>query len=407
MRKLLPIKPEGTISQLKIKLIVIMMVLFTVVLTTLMISNTLLTGYISTAENLRVVQAALNGELQQDAGGLNIPARRTNQYFALVDDNGNIETLEGVSDGTYTDEEVQQFVLEAVQSVSFSGVLDDHDMYYATSKTENGTVVVLLDGSAEREFLSFMQQSTLTISGGGLLLLLVLAFVLANWLTDPVRRAFEHQRQFIADASHELKTPIATISANIDILTEQQGQNKWLGFIKDETVRMKSLVTDLLYLASGDAQEVKLHKEPFNLSDTVALTSMSFESRFYEGGRRLNLDIAPDLTYTGDEMQIKQLVAILLDNASTHTPSGGEIEVSISKVQNKITLTVKNTGEGIADSEREKIFERFYRSDSSRARGSGGYGLGLSIARQIAKHHGAKITAGGVVGSYAEFKVVF
>ncbi len=390
------------IRGLRSKFLIIIMTLLTLVVVLLVVSLNVIMTLASQNQNREQLQSFItpNGQLNEAVNIL----ENSDRYIVFLDEEQNV--LETVKYGyiSFTDEEMMEKVNIAIQSNRPTGTIDE--MIYLVAQNDDGSVVAFLDVSVENNLLSRLLFITIVIGSTGILAMFAISFWLSAWLIEPVEKAFESQRRFIADASHELKTPIATISANTDLLIEQYGEVKWLGFIKAETKRMHRLVADLLYLASNERDRVSYNMTSFCISDMVALTSMSFEGKVYEEGKKLVLDITPDLSYMGDEDRLKQVVAILVDNAIKHTELGGEITISLSKLQNRLLLTVKNTGKGIAVSEREKIFERFYRSDAARERSSGGYGLGLPIALSIVAGHKGKITAGGEVGSYAEFKVI-
>ncbi len=328
----------------------------------------------------------------------------SNRYIVFLDKDQEVINIHRSGSISFTDEELLDKVKYVISSDRPTGNIDE--MIYLVANNNMGSVVAFLDVSVENDLLNRLLFTTIIIGITGIIAMFAISFWLSAWLIEPVEAAFESQRRFIADASHELKTPLATISANADLLIEQYGDIKWVNFIKAETGRMHRLVADLLYLASNERDRVAYSMTSFCISDMVALTAMSFEGRVYEAGKRLELEVAPGLSYMGDEDRLKQVVAILVDNAIKHTKVGGTVTITLAKQQNRLHLTVKNTGEGIAVEERERIFERFYRSDVSRSRDKGGYGLGLPIAHSIITGHKGKITAGGTVGEFAEFKVI-
>ncbi len=185
------------------------------------------------------------------------------------------------------------------------------------------------------------------------------------------------------------------------------GTNKWFGYIKDEVQRMSTLVKDLLYLAKCDSNEILYEFKEFNLSRAMYSATLPFESVVYEKGLDLQINIEPDLMYVGDENHIKQVAIIFIDNAIKNTKEKGQIIFTLKNQGGKKHLSVYNTGEGLDQSELKKVFERFYRSDVSRTRDTGGSGLGLSIAATIAEAHKAKIGVTSEKGKWVEFYVSF
>lgn len=232
----------------------------------------------------------------------------------------------------------------------------------------------------------------------------------ANRSIAPVKEAFEKQKQFIADASHELKTPLTIINTNADVLLSNSddtihNQSKWLHYIKSETERMTSLTNDLLYLTEMDDSRSRMIYSKFNLSDVVENIILTMEAVIFEKHISLEYDIEPDLTVLGNSEQIKQVIMILLDNAVKYSNPKGSVTLSLKKQHNDMVLAVTNTGEGIAPEHLASIFDRFYRTNASRARKQGGYGLGLAIAKSIIEQHKGKIYAKSFVGESTTFYV--
>lgn len=222
----------------------------------------------------------------------------------------------------------------------------------------------------------------------------------------PMQISFEKQRQFISDAGHELKTPLTIISANADILSDEIGKNKWLDYIKTQTERMRILVSELMDLAKLGVLDAAPSFQKFNLSSAIENMALPFESQAFEMNRKYEISIMPDLEYTGNPEQIKRMAGIFLDNAFKYSNEGGEIKLCLKEEGNKKILSIYNTGKGIKKGEEAKIFERFYRSDTSRARETGGYGLGLSIASTIAESHKIKIQVESVENEWIQFTLI-
>lgn len=207
----------------------------------------------------------------------------------------------------------------------------------------------------------------------------------------------------MADASHELKTPIAVIMANAEALEKEPEEKKWLNNIKSEADRMNELVTSLLDLAK--LEEGKEVQQEENLSKIVEMSVLTFESLMYENKIELEYDIQKVINIKCNSSQIKQLVAILIDNAIKHSETNGKISIALKKQKNDTVLTVSNRGKEIPKEIREKIFERFYRADESRNRDTNRYGLGLAIAKNIVENHNGKISVESEKG-ITTFKVV-
>ncbi|NQX61706.1 sensor histidine kinase [Paenibacillus qinlingensis] len=288
--------------------------------------------------------------------------------------------------------------------------LDGNQWAYMVQKNDTGYSVVYLDVTAQKTILTNL---VYTFSLVGLVMLIVIFFTsryFANRSIAPVREAFQKQKQFIADASHELKTPLAVINTNADVLLANsedtiESQSKWLHRIKSETERMKTLTNDLLYLTEMDDTRAGILYSEFNVSESVESVLLTMEAVVFEKDITLDYEIQPDLTLHGNSEQIKQVVMILMDNAIKYTPPKGAITLSFKKHHSDTLLTVTNTGEGISPEHVERIFDRFYRADTSRSRKHGGYGLGLAIAKSIVEQHKGKIHAKSVQQETTSFYV--
>ena len=257
----------------------------------------------------------------------------------------------------------------------------------------------------------FQLLKTLVLIGFiSLIVLLFISIYLTNKSIVPIKETFEKQKQFIADASHELKTPLAIIKTNTSLVLSHpydtiKNQSKWINYINLQTDRMSELISEMLSLAKMDAAENKLPLSPINISTIVESMILMFDAVIYENNIELETNISKNLFINGDKESLKKLFSIIMDNAIKHTNKNGNITVSLFSDKNKVKMIIRNTGEGIAPEHLERIFERFYRVDSSRDRETGGYGLGLSIASSIVKQHKGKIYAKSNIGEFTSFIV--
>ena len=257
----------------------------------------------------------------------------------------------------------------------------------------------------------FQLLKTLVLIGFiSLIVLLFISIYLTNKSIVPIKETFEKQKQFIADASHELKTPLAIIKTNTSLVLSHpydtiKNQSKWINYINLQTDRMSELISEMLSLAKMDAAENKLPLSPINISKIVESMILMFDAVIYENNIELETNISKNLFINGNKESLKKLFSIIMDNAIKHTNKNGNITVSLFSDKNKVKMIIRNTGEGIAHEHLERIFERFYRVDSSRDRETGGYGLGLSIASSIVKQHKGKIYAKSNIGEFTSFIV--
>lgn len=295
--------------------------------------------------------------------------------------------------------------------------LENREWQYRISPTEtrrlfleSGEEFILSAGGYQIAFLDITDSSkTLTqllITFGiiGSVMLFVLfgvSYHFANRAIHPIEVNWEKQRQFIADASHELKTPLAIINANADaLLTAGEetvvGQKKWIDYIRSEVGRMGKLVNDMLYLARvEDAPEAQA---PSDISTTVLDVVASMEAVIFEKGIILKQSVEPGIIVKGDGEKLRQAVLILLDNAVKYTNENGNIDVTLKRLKGQAIFSVRNTGEGIPPDKLPQVFDRFYRCDPAR-QGNGGYGLGLTIAKAIIERSSGRIHAESTANS--------
>lgn len=292
---------------------------------------------------------------------------------------------------TFTQEQAKDIVQTALERTYIAGKIST--VYYKFFNSGINQYVFVATDAAD-SVIAFKERTIDTmislLIACGVLFLIVIA--LSKSIFKPLRDAFDKQKQFIANASHELKTPLSIISANADVLMAEN-DSKWINNIKSQTERMNDLIQDMLSLAKIDEERIKLTREKFNVSDEVNEVALAFDAVAFEKNKNLQLFIQPDIIYFGDKQSLKKILFILLDNAVKHADEKGQIIVELKKENGKIILSVFNTGSNIPAENANKIFERFYRGDESRSRTSGGSGLGLSIAKGIADANKWKIFA--------------
>ncbi len=254
-------------------------------------------------------------------------------------------------------------------------------------------MLIFLNISREQTTVRSFLLASIVISLAGLLAVLLLLTLLSGRIVRPIAESYEKQKQFITDAGHELKTPITIINADADVLETELENSEWIADIRRQTGRLTSLTSDLIYLSKMNEDGAGLLMSEFPLSDTVEETVQSFRAVAMSRGLSLSETVRPGLSMYGDEKSIGRLVSILLDNACKYTPADGSISVSLDKSGRSVHLTVENTADNIEQGSADRLFERFYRTDSSRNSESGGFGLGLSVAKAITEAHKGKIRA--------------
>ncbi len=304
----------------------------------------------------------------------------------------------------YSPEEIAELSNLVFEAESEYGNIDG--LRYQIAEKAYGYLIVFMDRRMMDVILYRVDTVFFFVYVFAMILSAIISIFLSNWALQPIKAAFNKQRQFVADTSHELKTPLAVINTNLDVLEEEMGDNKWFSYIKGEAHRMSLLVKDLLYLAKYDSSEMMYDFINFDLSRSLTKAVLPFESLAFESGYTFEVAIEEGITYKGDENRIKQLAIIFIDNAIKHCSEKGTIKVSLKQQGNKKVFSVYNTGEGLDDKQKKKIFERFYRTDVSRTRDTGGSGLGLAIASTISQAHKAKIVVNSVKGEWIEFSLV-
>lgn len=326
-------------------------------------------------------------------------------YTILLDESNSIkDVINHSNDGVEMTEitKLAQDILKGDIQERHIGCLYFEDYSYVYQK--NNSLTILDNTNIKEGLLKSLQISCLLF----VIMEIAIVFiskVITKWITEPVRVSFENQKRFIADASHELKTPLSVIIASTEAFEENPKETKWITNIKNESSRMSLLITNLLELAASETKKAFKFEEG-NLSKAVELSVLTFEGRAFESNVKLEYNIPENVKMKMDENSIKQLIEILLDNAIKHAEKGSIINVNLLEENNNIIILVKNKGEEIPKGEEEKIFERFYRIDKSRNRKDNRYGLGLAIAKNIVTNHNGKINAFSKDG-ITTFKILF
>lgn len=328
-----------------------------------------------------------------------------NVYVISFDKLYNITNIISYTDNGLSNVEIMQLALNFINANKKYEIGNLYFDRYSYSLTSKNNLIILDNIAINNKLGDYFRMSLLIF-----ILLEILNIYISNrltkWLTKPVIASFDKQKQFIVDASHELKTPLSVIIASAEALEENPKEKKWLNNIKSEAERMNKLVIDLLDLAKSENIDDKQNYNINNLSKIIEKTSLTFESLVYENKLELETNIEDDIMYKCDSDKIKQLLGILLDNAIKHSTDNSKIFVNLYKNKNNITLEVKNKGKEISKEDQEKIFDRFYRADVSRNRNENRYGLGLAIAKNIVKNYNGKISVNCKDG-YTAFKVMF
>ena len=391
-------------DKLKLKLIAINMVMLIAVFIAIFGSI-----FLITSNNIkRDINANLTGLIYNTKR----PIPHTVNIVVEIGSNGRIKAQFRSFEANITNDNLQEVVSNILKSNKLSGKVKiaDSNYSYLIGNGIFGTKIAFIETSQYDTVLLQLVKSLVAIGLISLIGLLFISIYLTNKSIIPIKEAFEKQKQFIADASHELKTPLAIIKTNTSLVLSHpedtiKNQTKWINYINSQADRMSELISEMLSLAKMDDAENKLTLVPINMSKIVESMILMFDAVIYENNINLETNISKDLHINGDKESLKKLFSIIMDNAIKYTDKNGSITVSLFSDKNKVKMIIRNTGEGIAPEDLERVFERFYRVDKSRDRETGGYGLGLSIASSIVKEHRGKIYARSKVGSFTSFIV--
>lgn len=326
-------------------------------------------------------------------------------YTVILDDQGNYKELINNTNNDDLEEnnvkDIANYIINNHQKDFYIGNL--LTTRYSYIFTSNKTLVIM-DNSELNKSLIRQLITNITLLIICEIIIGIFTNIITKWIISPVNKTFEKQKTFVADASHELKTPLSVMVASADAYFNDKDE-KWVKNMKNESERMIKLVTELLDLAKIEQDQDIILKEN-NISDIIEGAILTFESLFYDNDIELKYNIEPNIQLLCNEDLIVELISILIDNAITHCKDKGKVILNLFKNNKQIILEIKNTGSTIKKEEENKIFERFYKSDESRNRNSNNYGLGLAIAKEIVEKHNGQISAHSSNG-YTTFKVIW
>ena len=303
--------------------------------------------------------------------------------------------------GSYYDlsdvELLNELIMLANGSDNKSGIIKEYNLRFLHISTPFGNNYVFADMTSEINTISSLIKSCIFIGLISFFAFLIISLLLAHWAVKPVETAWSQQKQFVADASHELKTPLTVIMTNAELLNSHDctpaHKNQFASSILTMSHQMRGLVESLLELARIDNNTLKATFAPCNLSALAYDSTLPFEAVFFERGLSLNTDIEDGITINASEPHVRQLIEIFLDNAQKYSHPNTEVTLSLKHSgKGHCTLAVRNIGDPISKEDIKNIFKRFYRVDKARSMNHS-YGLGLSIAEGIAQSHHGKIRA--------------
>ena len=315
------------------------------------------------------------------------------RFFVLrYQDDGTLVQSDFGKIASVTEEDTQTYLDIALAHGEGYGYTGTYRFLVAHTGDDKNMVIFLDCYQGMRSIKTVLVWS-LVADAACILLVFLLVVLLSRKAIDPVVRSAQQQKQFITDASHELKTPLTVITTSLKVLEMEVGQQKWIDKAQAQAQKMSGLINRLVTLSRLDEEHPPIAPADFDLAQATMETAESFRSSAEDAGLSLRLDIPPQLVYLGDEAALRQLVSILMDNALKYASSGGTISLALKKTRSGAVLTCANPCEPMDPAELPRFFDRFYRPDKSRTSATGGFGVGLSIARSIAEVHGGSIRA--------------
>lgn len=350
------------------------------------------------SENEGMPSPEMNPPGRGKPGFLNQPidedtAMSARYFLVRLNLEGEIKDTDISRIASVTEDEAKEYALEASKSSGEEGKTGQFRYKKTVSRDGRGSTILFLDISSQTQSILFVLMISIVIGvlGWGCMLLLVI--VLSKKAILPIAKNMEKQKQFVTDAGHEIKTPLAIILANTDAMELHNGENKWSHNIREQTVRLSGLMQNLLSLAKMDEDGVKLPASDITVSSLVEEILYSFKEPAGQKGAAVEAIIQPDIIIHANKENIVRLITILLDNAVKYINDGGTIRITLDKHEKSVFLRVENTCDSLPEGEPEKLFDRFYRGDSARTQKSGGYGIGLSVARSIVEAEKGSISA--------------
>lgn len=324
------------------------------------------------------------------------------RYFVLrFNTKGELATADLDRIASVTSDDTDKYVQIALKHGEGFGYTSGYK-YYTVNNGGDRRMAIFLDCHSQMRNVFMIAMLSVIAMAVCILLVYITVLLFSRRAIAPVVKASERQKQFITDASHELKTPITVITTCLKVLEMETGKQKWIDKAQAQNEKLKDLVNSLVTLSRMDEEDTPLKLCKFPISEAVGEAAESFTDFAAEKGHRLNISVTPDIEYCGDEYAVRQLVSILIDNAVKYACEGTPIEFSLEKSRKGVVIRTANECDGVNPEELNRLFDRFYRADKSRTSG-GGFGIGLSIARSIAEGHKGSICAKCLDGKTVEF----
>lgn len=375
------------------RIFVVLMIIFTITLVSVLVAVNIINVNSSFRQQRRMIRDDIGFYgIEAFCGNDNQKIKRQEYDYStsVVLKNKNIMVLSNSLKDT-TDKDILNMTKELQKSGKRFGSIDNYIYLVRTLRSGNVVYIFVNNKEALQNSKQFFIVS-IFIFLLSVIVFTIISYYLSRWMIKPSEKAIKNQKIFVANISHDLKTPITIIRANADLIENEVKNKKSIKYIQQETEKLNHLVNEMLTLTRIDNTISKENFKNFNFGDSLFDVVLPFESIAYEKGIKFNINIDESTNYFGNETNIQKLAEILIDNAMSYTAKGGIVDVDAYESSKVITLSVTNTGEPISDEKKEEIFDRFYRESKSRESTGNHYGLGLSIASTIVKKHNGKIS---------------
>lgn len=370
-----------------------LMIIFTITLVSVLVAVNIINVNSSFRQQRRMIRDDIGFYgIEAFCGNDNQKIKRQEYDYStsVVLKNKNIMVLSNSLEDT-TDKDILNMTKGLQKSGKRFGSIDDYIYLVRILKSGNTVYIFVNNKEALQNSKQFFIVS-IFIFLLSVIVFTIISYYLSRWMIKPSEKAIKNQKIFVANISHDLKTPITIIRANADLIENEVKNKKSIKYIQQETEKLNHLVNEMLTLTRIDNTISKENFKNFNFGDSLFDVVLPFESIAYEKGIKFNINIDESTNYFGNETNIQKLAEILIDNAMSYTAKGGIVDVDAYESSKAVTLSVTNTGEPISDEKKEEIFDRFYRESKSRESTGNHYGLGLSIASTIVKKHNGKIS---------------
>ena len=370
-----------------------LMIIFTITLVSVLVAVNIINLNSSFIQQRRMIRDDIGFYgIKAFCGNDNQKIKRQEYDYStsVVLKNKNIMVLSNSLEET-ADKDILSMTQELQKSEKRFGSIDDY-IYVVRTLRSGNTVYIFVDNKEALQNSKQFFIVSIFIFLLSVIAFTIISYYLSRWMIKPSEKAVKNQKIFVANISHDLKTPITIIRANADLIENEVKNKKSIKYIQQETEKLNHLVNEMLTLTRIDNTISKENFKSFNFGDSLFDVVLPFESIAYEKGIRFNINIDEVTDYFGDESNIQKLAEILIDNAMSYTTKGGIVDVDAYENSKTVTLSVTNTGEPISDEKKVEIFDRFYRASKSRESTGNHYGLGLSIANTIVKKHNGKIS---------------